>query len=426
MNFLETLIDKMLMRLRQWQFFFLVSAIFVHQVQGTERMFPGELEHVKNFGEGRFNSRQIEIPAILTSPITVNTSNGQVLLPDGTRFDLYSNMDFMLKPSVPEQTEDPFLQTILERFKMMTFFQLMENRSQTNEDSASLPREERRSYKEKIKIKSSIDKKLKDQEMEIEIKAEDLKKIKVDGELDLPVTLESDYDGSETWNPNQNYSEGSTEGIFNGNCKVCQKNPQFKMGEILFHTKAQQINDYFERLLSPWDLEVKSRINQSIKYAKEHRKSQSIGYCYRYVKEALLQSGLTKKRLEGVYPKNSDEVLKKEGYKNLLDPKQLEKTRLQNVNFSKLIDHPNLAPKGAILVYGPTDKNKIVKYCDRDKANRVIPSTCKWGQDAGHIEIKTEDSGKGGFVSDYFHQRARTGDSMRNKDRVLVGIYYKL
>ena len=129
-------------------------------------------------------------------------------------------------------------------------------------------------------------------------------------------------------------------------------------------------------------------------YARNHVLSGSIGKCYAYVKRALQATGAVNIYLEGVAAKGAGPQLEKQGFVNVLGKPGAN------------IRSPYDAPTGAVLVYGAapgaTDKN--AKY--------------------GHIEIRTKD----GFASDYFSQRARTGDAsvgLDGRGRVLIGVYIK-
>lgn len=93
-------------------------------------------------------------------------------------------------------------------------------------------------------------------------------------------------------------------------------------------------------------------------------------YCWRYVKDALLASGVVGSRPTSAYAKQAGEEL------------------CHNYGFVQLpIRDPLKAPVGAVVVYG--------------------------GQDAGHVEIRTEK----GFVSDF--------QSKTPYPRPLVGVFVK-
>lgn len=120
----------------------------------------------------------------------------------------------------------------------------------------------------------------------------------------------------------------------------------------------------------------------------------SLGSCYKYVKIALLASGMTRHYLGGEAAKNAGKELENEGYLNLLD------------NSDHGLQSPFDAPTGAVIVYDVTD-----------------------GTLWGHIEVRVSD----GFASDYFSERPRTiarGETrekatMAGRQRKVIGIWVK-
>ena len=129
-------------------------------------------------------------------------------------------------------------------------------------------------------------------------------------------------------------------------------------------------------------------------YAESHALPNSSGYCYRYVKQALLATGAVSDYMPGVAAKDAGPALEQRGFVNMLNQP------------GNTIRSPYDAPVGSVLVYGPapgaTDRN--ARY--------------------GHIELRTQN----GFVSDYVSARARTGDAssgLQGRDRVLIGVYVK-
>lgn len=128
--------------------------------------------------------------------------------------------------------------------------------------------------------------------------------------------------------------------------------------------------------------------------ARDHVLPASSGYCYKYVKQALLRTGAVDHYLNGAAAKDAGPELERAGFVNVLG------------RSGSQIRSPYDAPEGAVLVYGAapgaTDRN--ARY--------------------GHIEIRTRD----GFASDYFSPRARTGGAENGLDgrgRVLIGVYIK-
>jgi hypothetical protein len=113
-----------------------------------------------------------------------------------------------------------------------------------------------------------------------------------------------------------------------------------------------------------------ARMIRAAKIAQERAKPKMTWYCWRYVKDALLASGVIDSRPTSAWAKQAGEEL------------------CQRYGFVKLpIKDPMKAPIGAVVVYG--------------------------GPDAGHVELRTEK----GFVSDF--------QSRTPYPRPLVGIYVK-
>lgn len=136
----------------------------------------------------------------------------------------------------------------------------------------------------------------------------------------------------------------------------------------------------------------KSRKGEPISLYRK-KEDVSLGQCYKYVKIALLASGMTKHYLGKEEAKNAGGELKKEGYRNLLD----------DPNHG--LKNPYDAPVGAVIVYDVTDGTR-------------------WG----HIEVRV----RGGFASDYFSSRPRTtivgqegNSTMSGRNRQVTGIWIK-
>jgi hypothetical protein len=115
--------------------------------------------------------------------------------------------------------------------------------------------------------------------------------------------------------------------------------------------------------------------------------------CYRYVKAAMLNAGLSKKYLGGAKASDAGSYLKKEGFINILN----------NPDVAGKINSLKDFPTGTILVYS--------------------------GGKAGHIEIKTNN----GYISDFINERPVIGSpekscqNCKNKftgrNRKLIGAY---
>ena len=146
-------------------------------------------------------------------------------------------------------------------------------------------------------------------------------------------------------------------------------------------------------------------VKHMIDYALKHKKSKSQGYCYRSVKKALLAAPKGKKGLISDYPGDraalmAKTTLKKYGFVNLLETEPY-KTQMKS---------PSQAPRGAVLVY-----------------SSGIPCGSSI-LDCGHTEIKTNDAGKPGFVSDYYSNEAineTAGARRYGTNYKLVGVMIK-
>jgi hypothetical protein len=113
-----------------------------------------------------------------------------------------------------------------------------------------------------------------------------------------------------------------------------------------------------------------ARMIRAAEIAKHRAHPKTTWYCWRYVKDALLASGVIASRPTSAWAKNAgDELCRRFGFRRLA------------------IRDPRLAPIGAVIVYG--------------------------GPDAGHVELRTAD----GFVSDF--------TSTTPYPRPLVGVFVK-
>lgn len=118
------------------------------------------------------------------------------------------------------------------------------------------------------------------------------------------------------------------------------------------------------------NLHYDQRLVHAAKIAHARAHAHSTSYCWRYVKNALVASGVVGSRPSTRYAKQAGAEL------------------CEHYGFRKLdIRDPYGAPVGAVLVYG--------------------------GSYTGHVEIRTEN----GFVSDFYSAKAHT--------RPLIGIYVK-
>lgn len=362
--------------------------------------------------------------------VAQDNSGHDVLIPKNTTLEMTTSfLQMMDQYSVNknQSQDDIFLNDMIQQFKLLKYF---ESRESSQVSSSDQDTKDRKSYKQKVKIIDSVDKKLKEkQDLIVDIDVDDLEKFEVIEQEGAPYTIESDFDGDQNWNPNAEevVKDPKTEASTTKYCKKCQANKNFDLKDLSqdlsFQTKANKINTLFASLSTSEDQTVKNQLNEAIKFAMKKKSSRSTGFCYRYTKDALLAAGITKPRLDGRYAKQAGEQLEKRGFVNLLDPLQTAKTRLKSESLKDLLTNPYLAPKGAVLVYAPNPTDRVVRACAKTKTGT---KKCVWDQDAGHIEIKTDDAGKGGVVSDYYNDKPRTGGALQTADRKLVGIYYKL
>jgi hypothetical protein len=133
-----------------------------------------------------------------------------------------------------------------------------------------------------------------------------------------------------------------------------------------------------------------SKVRKMLDTAIKSKRLRSTGYCFRYVKRALQAAGLVPDTLPGTSAKDAGPTLKKRGFVNLMEM----------APWKDKIQSPFDAPTGAVLVYA--------------------------GGRHGHIELRSDKPD--GFVSDYFSESARTGDSedgLSGSGRALIGVYIK-
>lgn len=151
---------------------------------------------------------------------------------------------------------------------------------------------------------------------------------------------------------------------------------QFTFKDPAGKMEAAPIVDRYrkDRIVSPVaksDLRVNPMLRQAASIAQERAHAHSKSRCWRYVKNALLASGIISSYPKTAYAKQAgDELVRDFGFKKLP------------------IRDPYKAPIGAVLVYG---------------SRRA----------AGHVEIRT----KTGFVSDFQNKKP--------SPRPLIGIYAK-
>ena len=133
------------------------------------------------------------------------------------------------------------------------------------------------------------------------------------------------------------------------------------------HLKANELRQFGPR---SGGVRYDSRMIRAAEIAQRRAHQKTTWYCWRYVKDALLASGVVATRPTTAWAKNAgDELCRHFGFRRLD------------------IHDPRLAPIGAVIVYG--------------------------GRDAGHVELRTAD----GYVSDF--------TSRTPYPRPLVGVFVK-
>lgn len=404
-------------------FTFLVPALFARD------QFPNQFQSQPL--PGYISSDKFDLLVKTNSDVNVRDLQGRsLIIPRNTTLEMETSFFDMLdrySPNKAQSQDDIFLNDVIQQFSIMKYFESIEAKQVESSGIES----ERKSQKQKIKIKDSIDKKLLEKkELVVDIELEDASKFEViEQQESLPITIESDYDGDSQWDPSveEEVKDPKTQATSSKYCKKCQAHKANDLPDVAkdieLQAAANKVNSLFAELNLPMDIKNKQKLNAAIDFAKKNKEEKSTGYCYKYTKAALLAAGLTNPRLNGRYAKQAGPELEKQGFVNLLDSQQVSRTRLGKENMNDLLKSPYLAPKGAILVYEPNPKERIVRVCTKKKSDI---KKCYWDQDAGHIEIKTAEAGSAGFVSDYYNERSRTGHKMSTSDRKLVGIYYKL
>lgn len=141
---------------------------------------------------------------------------------------------------------------------------------------------------------------------------------------------------------------------------------------LLDRTKARELTTREQAIFGPKSAGVSydPRMIRAAEIAAQRAHPKTTWYCWRYVKDALLAAKVVSSRPTTAWAKHAgDELCRKFGFikLNIRDPRK--------------------APVGAVIVYG--------------------------GEDAGHVELRTEK----GFVSDFI--------SRTPYPRPLVGVFMK-
>ncbi|MFM6929147.1 MAG: hypothetical protein ACKOX6_11825 [Bdellovibrio sp.] len=109
-------------------------------------------------------------------------------------------------------------------------------------------------------------------------------------------------------------------------------------------------------------------VASAIAFAMKKKYAKSQAYCYRSVKRALVASGIVEEYPPGEHAKQAVNDLKDQGLINMLE----------HSKYKKLLQTPDDAPKGAILVYANNTK------------------------ESGDTQIKTDWGSESGFVNDFY------------------------
>jgi hypothetical protein len=142
---------------------------------------------------------------------------------------------------------------------------------------------------------------------------------------------------------------------------------------LLDKSKVRPLTPTEQRAFGPKSdgVQYDPRMIRAMEIAKKRAQPKMTWYCWKYVKDALLASGLVSSRPTSAYAKDAgQELCTKFGFVQL-----------------KKVHDPRKAPVGAVVVYG--------------------------GSDAGHVELRTPN----GFVSDFI--------SPTPYPRPLVGVFVK-
>lgn len=110
-----------------------------------------------------------------------------------------------------------------------------------------------------------------------------------------------------------------------------------------------------------------AEVKDSIRYALRNKRSRSTGYCYRYVKRALMGGDMIDRYPPGGHARDAVRDLKAQGMINMLD----------NPRYRDKIKSPADVPKGAVIVYHNGTR------------------------ESGDVQIKTDWGDKGNYVSDF-------------------------
>lgn len=416
------LVSDLIYHISMKKLVFIIPFLVISALANNASYFPADIEKAKSSILQLmipFKVEEVDISMYTRRPMSgFNSINQPVSISAGSQIILPSNLNQIyesFKRARTMETESLFSsngktetmtmenpEAVRIKSALMELIQLkmQERMMERMEDQAPSSKAQREMIEVRVKKEGEVEKKVK-------ISPETLKKAITDESVTVQEDeivspkLSSDYDGTDNWAVKKNTASGL--------CLFCDKKKDDLAAKIELETTNKYILETYEKYSK------NKQTAQMIEYAKKNKRSEKeykasrLKWCYRYVKNALHSAKLTSKRLEGVLARNAGDKLKAEGFTNIMEDPQL---------VGKITD-PSQAPKGAVLVYEPNPITRLVHSMD-DSGDKSILAP-----DAGHIEIKTEDVGKGGYVSDYYSLNARTGNGVVSDDRKLVGIYVK-
>jgi hypothetical protein len=239
------------------------------------------------------------------------------------------------------------------RATLMELIQLKMQENAIDRMGGGTSKAQREMVEVRVKKEGEAEKKIKVAPEDLQKAIKDESVVVEEDEIISPRTA-SDYDGSDTWEVKKKTESGL--------CLFCDK----KLDNLSSKLELDATNAYILATYAPYSKDKQTV--QMIEYAKKNKrdpkeyKKSKFKWCYRYVKNALLNAKLTSKRLEGVLPRNAGDKLKAEGFTNIMDDPHL---------IGKITD-PSQAPKGAILVYEPNPITRVVRSSDKDSKRDIV------------------------------------------------------
>lgn len=398
----------------------IIPFIVITALANNASYFPADIEKAKSSILQLmvpFKAEEVDISMYTRRPMSgFNSINQPVSISAGSQIILPSNLNQIYESfKRTMETESLFSsngktemmtmenpETVRIKSALMELIQLkmQERMMERMEENTPASKAQREMIEVRVKKEGEVEKKVK-------VSPETLKKAIADESVTVQEDeivspkLSTDYDGTDNWAVKKKQESGI--------CLFCDK----KKDDLAAKIELETTNKYILETYAKYS--KNKQTEQMIAYAKKNKRSEKeykeskLRWCYRYVKNALDHAKLTSKRLVGVLPRNAGDKLKAEGFTNIMEDTEL---------VGKITD-PSQAPKGAILVYEPNPITRLTQSMN-DAGDKSILAP-----DAGHIEIKTDDVGKGGYVSDYYSLNARTGNGLVSDDRRLIGIYVK-